>query len=92
MRVAANGLTKEHPPAANCGNDFGEWHARRLTGHTRKERKNNMYYTIWFIRDNLIGTIRCHEDSLREKIDYIRQNGGKVIRVRDMCGEDFTDY
>ena len=51
-----------------------------------------MYYTNWFIRDNLIGTMRCYEDSLREKIDYIRQNGGKVMRVRDMCGEDFTDY
>lgn len=51
-----------------------------------------MYYTIWFIHNNLIGTMRCQEDSLREKIGYIRQNGGKVIRVRDMCGEDFTDY
>lgn len=51
-----------------------------------------MYYTIWFIRNNLLDTMRCDENSLREKIDCIRMIGGEILRIRDIRGDDFTDY
>jgi len=51
-----------------------------------------MYYTIWFIRNNLLDTMRCNEDSLREKINCIRMIGGEILRIRNICGEDFTNY
>lgn len=51
-----------------------------------------MSYTIFFIYDNRLDIIICNEDSLRGTINYIRRSGGEALRVRNMYGEDFTDY
>ena len=51
-----------------------------------------MYYTIWFIRNNIMDIMRCEETHLQEKISYIRANGGKITRIRNIRGEDFIEF
>jgi len=51
-----------------------------------------MSYTIFFFCDNHLEIIICKEDSLRGTIEYLHRSDGRILRVRNFYGDDFTDY